>query len=225
MQIILRLLALILCMLIPVKQAHSQSINQPIAPPGSNSKVYKNKFEFARSHALGLNYVIENKQFYLNQNLLVLGMRPLQDKPHKATVILGEKATDQDWVLEEGSRAIWISGVSAPMTENPVVLALRFEEKNGSLQAQAFQVMKFVRDKKISLKIDEYVFYDLPGSKSNTCPIELLGESVAVDYYDEFECVILHAVKPGKTVLKVFRQWWHSSQAEFLAEYEIMVNE
>ena len=141
MQIILRLLALILCMLIPVKQAHSQSINQPIAPPGSNSKVYKNKFEFARSHALGLNYVIENKQFYLNQNLLVLGIRPLQDKPHKATVILGEKVTDQDWVMEEGFRAIWVSGVSAPVPENSIVLAARFEDKNGSFRAQAFLVM------------------------------------------------------------------------------------
>ncbi|RPI70949.1 MAG: hypothetical protein EHM45_24200 [Desulfobacteraceae bacterium] len=217
--------ALLLCVLIPVEVSYAQTGN-PLTPPVDlNLNLPKNKFEFSQSHALGLNYVIENKQFYLNQNLLVLGIRPLQDKPHKATVIIGEKATDRDWVLEDGSRAIWVSGVSAPVSEIPIILAVRFEEKNDALRAQAFLVMRVVRDKKIALKIGEYVFYDLPGSKSNTCPIDLLGESVAIDYYDPFECVILQGVKPGKAVLKVFTQWWHSSRAEFLAEYELSVNE
>lgn len=221
----LGLFVLLLCVLIPLEVSYAQAGN-PLTPPvDSNLKTPKNKFEFSQSHALGLNYVIENKQFYLNQNLLVFGIRPLQDKPHKASVIIGEKTTDRDWVLEDGSRAVWVSGVSAPVSEIPVILAVRFEEKNNALRAQAFLVMRVVRDKQVSLRIGEYLYYDLPGSKSNTCPIELSGSSAEIDYYDPFECVILHGVKPGKAVLKVFTQWWQSSRAEFLAEYELSVNE
>jgi hypothetical protein len=177
----------------------------------------------ALSRPLALAYLIENKQFYLNQPILVSGVRPEKDKPRKAMTILGQKTTDQDWVLEDGASAIWVSGISAPGYDDPFILVARFGESEGVLQVRASLLMKAGQPKKTNLRKGEYIFYPLPGSKSNTCPVKLLGDSVEIVYYDPFDSVILQAVKPGLTKLKVFSKWWNSSEVEFLAEYELVV--
>jgi hypothetical protein len=183
----------------------------------------ENKLDLGVSTPLKLAYLIENKQFYLDQPLLISGIRPENDKPKKAMTILGRKTTDQDWVLEDGASAVWVSGISAPGYDDPLILAARFKESDGVLHVQAFLRIKAGQQKKTNLRKGEYVYFHLPGSKSNTCPVKLLGDSVEIVYYDEFESVILQALKPGLTKLKVFSQWWSSSEVKFIAEYELVV--
>jgi hypothetical protein len=178
-----------------------------------------------RSHPLTLSYIIQHKQFHSKQNLLIFGFRPEGDRPKKASRVLGEKQTGQDWVLEEGAMAIWVTGISGPTHSDPLILHGRLEEKEGSPLLQGYRLMRIGKDqeKRITLHPGEYLFYSLPGSKSNTCPVELTGESVEIAFYDEFNGIILHAIKPGITKLRVFTLWWHGGRPEFLEECEIVV--
>jgi hypothetical protein len=207
-------MVLILCNLLQTKALYAEDV-MPVIP--------KNKFDLSLSRPLALAYLIENKQFYLNQPMLVSGVRPAQDKPQKATTIMGQKTTDQDWVLEDGVSAIWVSGVSAPGYADPIILAARFEESNGVLFAKAALLIKPGSQKKTILHKGEYIYYPLPGSKSNTCPVKLAGDSVEIVYYDPFESVILQGVKSGAAKLEVFSQWWNSSDVKLLTEYEVVV--
>lgn len=185
----------------------------------------KNKLHLDLSTPLTLSYIIQYKQFHSKQPRLISGFRPEEDKPKKASSIIGQKQTDRDWVLEEGLTAIWVTGISGPAHHDRMILRARLEEKGDSLILQGYQVMKIGKDqeKKTSLRPGEYIFYSLPGSKSNTCPVELAGNSVEIAFYDEFNSIILQAIKPGVTKLKIFTLWWRDIQPKFLGEYEIVV--
>lgn len=190
-----------------------------------SKEVPKNKFHVDRSHPVTLSYFLQYKQFHANQTLLILGFRPGDDKPLKASHILGQNLTDRDWVLEEGSTAIWVTGVPGPGDSERIILRARLEERGDSLMLQAYQLMKIGKDqeKRSSLRPGEYIYYSLPGSKSNTCPIELVGDSVEIAYYDPFDGVILQAIKPGGAKFKIFTLWRRDIEPKFLAEYEIVV--
>lgn len=187
------------------------------------NRLQENKLDLGVSTPLALAYLIENKQFYLDQPLLIPGVRPENDKPKKAMTILGQKTTDQDWVLEDGATAVWVSGISPPGYDDPFILVARFEESDGVLRVQASLSMKAGQQKKTHLRKGEYIFFHLHGNKSMTCPVELVGDSAEIVHYDHFESVILQAVKPGLTRLKVFSKGWNSPEVIFLAEYELVV--
>lgn len=185
----------------------------------------QNKLSLDRSHPLTVSYLVEYKQFHSKQRLLILGFRPEDDKPRKAFHIIGKKWTDQDWVLEEGSTAIWVTGIPGPTHHDQIILRARLEEKNDSLLLQGYQVIKIGlnQEKRVVLHKDEYVFYALPGSRSNTCPVELFGDSVEIAYYDSFDSIIFEAVKPGSVKLKIFTLWWRDAEPKFIEEHEIVV--
>jgi len=69
----------------------------------------------------------------------------------------------------------------------------------------------------------EYLFYDLPGSKSNSSQVELSASSVRIVHLDPFSGVILQAVTPGTTRMRIYTQWWQDAERKFIAEYEITV--
>jgi hypothetical protein len=200
-----------------------QSINgQPL---DSSSEQPENKLDLAMGSPFTLSYLIEYKQFNLDRTFLIIGARAENDKTKEGTAVSGRKRTDQDWLLQEGSKAMWVTGISGPSHHQKVILRGRLEEKGDSLLLQGYQQMQIGPDheKGVALLQGEYVFYDLPGSKSNTCPVELSGDSVEIVYYDPFESVILRAVKPGVARLKIYTLWWRDVESKFLAEYEIAV--
>lgn len=203
---------------IPIKGRNDLSL-------GLSKERPKNKLHIDLSHPLTLSYVIQYKQFHSKQHLLIFGFRPEGDKPKKASRIIGQKQTDQDWVLEEGSTAIWVTGITGPAHDHEIILRGRLEEQGDSLTLQAFQWMNIGKDKakKVSLRTGEYLFYSLPGSKSNTCPVELAGDSVEIAFYDPFSCIIIQAIKPGVTKLRVFDLWRRDVTPKFLGEHEIVV--
>lgn len=202
----------------PIKSLNDLSLNLSKERP-------KNKLHLDRSHPITLSYLLQYKQFHTNQTQLIFGFRPEDDKPKKASHVSGQKRTDRDWVLEEGSTAIWVTGIPGPTHHDQMVLRARLEEKGDSLLLQGYQAMKIGKDqeKRTSLRPGEYIFYSLPGSKSNTCPVELTGDSIEIAFYDEFNGIILQAIKPGVTKLKVFTLWWRDVTPKFLAEHEIVV--
>jgi hypothetical protein len=200
-----------------------QSINgQPL---DSSSQPPENKLDLAMGSPFTLSYLIEYKQFNLDRTFLIIGARAENDTAKEGAAVSGRKRTDQDWLLEEGSKAMWVTGISGPPHHQEVILRGRLEEKGASLLLQGYQLMKIGPDheKGVALRQGEYVFYDLPGSKSNTCPVELSGDSVEIVYYNPFESIILRAVKPGKTRLKIYTLWWRDVESKFLAEFEIAV--
>ena len=187
------------------------------------ASVAVDKFDWPLSGPMALAYLVDNKQFHLDQDVLIPGVRPEDDKPKKAAAILGKRMTDRDWVLEDRDRAIWVSGISAPSHDQPFVLAARLRERDSVLYVQASLLMKVGQPEVSGLRRGEHVYYDLPGNKSVTCPVELSGDSVEIVHHNPFEYVVLKAVSPGRTKLRVFSKWWNEPEVKLLSEYEIVV--
>jgi len=207
-------------------------ITQVDTPPlaviseGSPKMRNEDKLQVDHSMPMNLSYLIDSRQFYLNQILLVYGFRPENDKAGSAATVWGKKTSDQDWLLERESAAVWVTGVDAPQHHEEIILRARMEEKDGEIILRGYQVIQVgpVQEPRVTLKTGEYLYYDLPGSRSNSCPIDLIGDAVETVFYDAHSGVILEAVKSGAAKLKVFTHWWQDPQAKFLREYEIVVS-
>ena len=187
---------------------------------------HEHKLKVDHGMPMNLPFLIDSRQFYLNQILLVYGFRPENDKAANASIVWGDKTSDQDWLLERESAAIWVTGVDGPQHHGEIVLRAQLEEKDGGLMLRGHQVIQVgsPQEPGTALKMGEYLYYDLPGSRSNSCPIDLIGDAVETVFYDAHSGVILEAVKPGTARLKVFSHWWQDPQPKFLREYDIVVH-
>lgn len=193
---------------------------------GQPKSRWEEKLQVDHSLPMNLSYLIDSRQFYLNQILLVYGFRQENGKAGNAVTVWGSKTGDQDWLLERESTAIWVTGVNAPGHHGEIILRARLEEKEGEIMLRGYQVIEVGPDREpgVTLKTGEYLYYDLPGSRSNSCPIELIGDAVETVFYDPHSGVIVEAVKPGAAKLKVFSHWWQDAQAKYLREYDIVVS-
>ncbi len=208
-----------------VIKSHENKILHDLNDQRSENKI-QNKFHLLYSNPFALSYILKYQSFHLNQNLLIIGSRPAYDKPENASTVFGKQENDNDWLLEEGSSAIWVKSIPGPVSHEQIIVLGSLEEKGGNIYLNGQYLINIgnEKEKKIVLHKGEYIFYALPGSRSNTCPVELYGDSVAIAYYDPFDAIILEAVKAGPAKLKVFSLWWRDSQPEFIGEYEILVN-
>jgi hypothetical protein len=177
------------------------------------------------SMPMGLSYLIEYRQFHAERFVLVSGSRPAHDQAGKNIRVHGRKKNDQDWLLVDGPSAIWVTGLAGPGHQAPLMLRARLDEQGGTLGLRGYQLIKIglEEQKRVLLHPGEYLYYDLPGSKSNSSHVELSDSSVQIVHLDPFSGVILQAVTPGTTRMRIYTQWWRDAEREFLAEYEIAV--
>lgn len=183
------------------------------------------KLSLDLSAPIDLSYLIEYRQFNVERLVLVSGSRPAHDQAGKSTRVHGKKKSDSDWLLVNGPSAIWVTGLAGPGHQDPLILRARLEEQDGTLALRGYQSIKIgvKEEKRVVLHPGEYLYYDLPGSKSNSSQVELSAGSVQIVYLDPFSGVILQAVAPGTTRMRIYTQWWQDAERKFLAEYEIAV--
>ncbi|MBN2199222.1 MAG: hypothetical protein JW747_05160 [Candidatus Aminicenantes bacterium] len=193
----------------------------PAAPPREEAAVQE--FDWPLSGLRPLDDLLEYKPFHLNEPVLLSGIRPEDDKPINAAAVLGKKTTDRDWVFEDGPAAVWVSGIDGPDAGEPIVLAARLRERNGALSVEASLILKIGQPGRTVLRPGEHVYFDLPGNKSVTCPIELDGGAVAVVHHNEFEYVVLKALEPGTAKLRIFSKWWNAPEKKIMSEHELAV--
>ena len=208
----------------PMEKVEAQTLS--VISDRSPGDRHEHKLKVDHGMPMNLPFLIDSRQFYLNQTLLVYGFRPENDKAGHAATVWGRRTSDQDWLLERESAAIWVTGVDGPQHHGEIVLRAQLEEKDGGLMLRGHQVIQVgsQQEPATALKTGEYLYYDLPGSRSNSCPIDLIGDAVETVFYDAHSSVILEAVKPGTARLKVFSHWWQDPQPKFLREYEIVVH-
>lgn len=183
------------------------------------------KLSLDLSAPIELAYLIEYRQFNTDRLVLVSGSRPVHDQAVKSIRVHGKKKNDADWLLVNGTSAIWVTGLAGPGHQGQLILRARLEEQDGTLGLRGYQLIKIglKEEKRVVLHPGEYLFYDLPGSKSNSSQVELSAGSVRIVHLDPFSGVILQAVAPGTTRMQLYTQWWQDAERKFLAEYEIAV--
>ncbi|MBI5552274.1 MAG: hypothetical protein HY911_12265 [Desulfobacterales bacterium] len=183
------------------------------------------KLSLDLSMPISLSYLIEYRQFNAERLVLVYGSRPAHDQPGKDIQVYGKKKSAADWLLVDGPTAIWVTGLAGPGHRVPLMLRARLEEQGGTLGLRGYQLIKVgvKEEKRVVLHPGEYLYYDLPGSKSSSSHVELSASSVLIVHLDPFSGVILQAVTPGTTRMRIYTQWWQDAAAQFLAEYEIAV--
>ena len=136
----------------------------------------------------------------------------------------GGKRTDGDWVVEDGSGAIWVTGLPAPTPGKPVVLSGRFTKDAGpfALRGIRFLVAGTPRGKTV-VRSGEFVYYPLAGTKSSTCPVEIDGDAAAVAFTDERDTLIVRAVKPGAAKIRIFSLWFTGDKPTPAGEHLLAV--
>ncbi|HEY3490185.1 MAG TPA: hypothetical protein VGK27_08715 [Candidatus Deferrimicrobiaceae bacterium] len=92
---------------------------------------------------------------------LVVGTRPAGDKPGDGVTLRGVKRTDADWVVADGSGALWVTGLPAPEPGKPVVLSGRFTTE-GLLALKGIRFLVFAEPKgKTVAHAGDFVYYAL----------------------------------------------------------------
>jgi hypothetical protein len=141
-------------------------------------------------------------------SFLVVGTRPAGDKPEEGVTLHGAKRTDADWVVADGSGALWVTGLPAPEPGVPVVLSGRFTTE-GALALKGIRFLVFADKKgKTVARAGDFVYYTLSGNKSATCPVEIDGDAAAVAFTDERDALIIRAVKPGTAKIRIYSLWF-----------------
>lgn len=140
---------------------------------------------------------------------LIVGTRPVGDKPKDGVALRGEKRSDGDWVVADGSGAVWVTGLPAPEPGKPVVLSGRFTKEGGTLALKGIRfLITGVSNGKTVARKGDFVYYPLAGTKSSTCPVEVEGDAAEVAFTDERDTLIVRAVKPGTAKIKLFSLWF-----------------
>lgn len=135
---------------------------------------------------------------------LVAGMRPAGDKTGDGISIRGKKRTDADWVVTDGSAAIWVTGLPAPEPGKPLLFTGRFTT-DGALALKGIRfLIAAERTGKTLARPGDFIYYPLAGNKSNTVPVEIDGDAAAVAFTDERDALILRAVRPGTAKIRFF---------------------
>jgi hypothetical protein len=156
---------------------------------------------------------------------LVVGTRPAQDTPAAGLKLSGARQSEADWVISDGSGAVWVTGLlPAPKPGEPVLLSGRFVARDGKV---ALQGIRFLRAGKqqgtTSARPGDFLYFPLGGTKSTTCPVELEGDAAEMAFTDERDTLILRAVKPGTVKIKVFSHWFNEDKPTFTKELLLSV--
>lgn len=135
---------------------------------------------------------------------LVVGMRPSGDRTNDGVRIRGQKRTAADWVVSDGTDAIWVTGLPAPKPGKPVVFTGRFTT-DGALALKGIRFLVAAEPKgKTLARPGDFVVYPLAGNKSNTVPVETEGDAAELAFTDERDTLIVRAVRPGTAKIRFF---------------------
>lgn len=135
---------------------------------------------------------------------LVVGMRPAGDKTDAGVSIRGKKRSDADWVVSDGSDAIWVTGLPAPEPGKPLLFTGRFAT-DGALILKGIRFLVAAEPTGTTrAHAGDFIAYPLAGNKSNTVPVEIDGEAAAVVFTDERDALIVRAIQPGTAKIRFF---------------------
>jgi len=168
-----------------------------------------------------LAYLVENRQLHAG-TFLVTGARPKDDRPAEEHPLLGQPEKG-DWVFEDGTAAIRVTGVPPPAPGQPIVLAASF----GPASEPSLRGIRTVRAGTTRgptvVRAGDFVRFSLPSTKSYSCHVEFSGDVASIESLGFLDGVIVRGVRPGTVRGKVLAQWWNRPEPELREEFTLEV--
>lgn len=159
---------------------------------------------------------------------LFFGQRPGGDGPRQGVRVFGKRQADTDWLLQDETGAVWVTGLPAPSANRPVVVHGSISQTQGGLQLKGLHLFQDAGRKgkeARTLKKGEYLFLGLSSSKSTYEEVAVKGDSVK-RCFQSGEAVVFEAVTPGSTKVAVIQMWsMQGMKSETIMEFEIVVQE
>jgi hypothetical protein len=204
---------------IPTKELDRPDIS------GSAPAVQKPPFGLTDLMSYNLSYFYDTIEYNAESTRLVVGQRVREEKVPENIRIHGKKPDDPSWLMVEGQIAMWVSGVPAPEEGKTILLAARPIRTGEAYVIEGLGILMDVlcKDARIEARVGAYLYIGLPGSKSNSCPVEVDGEAVETLYYDPHAALILRAVRPGIARIGISSLWWTEDAPKPISSCEIEV--
>ncbi len=154
---------------------------------------------------------------------VLVGTRPAGDVPVGGTSIRGKRRGEGDWVISDGSGAIWVTGLSAPEPGKPVVLIGQFTTDGAlALRGIRFLVPASLKGKTIA-RTGDFIYFPLSANKGTAIPVEIDGGAVELAFSDERDALIVRAVKAGEARLRFFALGFMEEKPVLRGERTIVV--
>jgi hypothetical protein len=170
---------------------------------------------------LTVAYLVENRQFQTG-TCLVTGARPKDDRPSADHPLIGKPAAG-DWVFEDGTAAIRVTGVPPPEPGRPIVLAARLGPASEPALL-GLRVMTAGNPRGATVVgAGDFVHFSLPATKSYSTYVEFSGDVAAIESLALLHGLIVRGVRSGTVRGKVFAQWWNRPEPEPRGELTVEV--
>jgi hypothetical protein len=168
-------------------------------------------------------YLVSQRSFQTGA-CLIEGIRPREDRPSTGKPVFGGPLEPGDWLLEDPSGAIRVSGAKPPPPGRRVLLAATFADAALPPSLQGLRWMASgLGDGTDVLQVGEYLHLSMHVSKSTSQFPEFAGDTRAMEVLFFHEGVILKGLAPGTVSIKIFEQWWNRSAPEFVREFKLKV--
>jgi hypothetical protein len=191
------------------------------------SEVAPNSLFLDRNQGLpfNLSYYYEYVRPYSKANIII-GSKVEADKIPANVKFEGNNPGGNSWILCQGDRAVWITGISAPETTSEIMLVV----KSGNPDEKFLNGIAILRDvtrggKEVAAEKGVYLYFALAGSKSTSSWAEVEGEAVETAFTDHSESLILKTVKAGTAEVRIFSQFWNSNEQELIYRGKIIVSD
>ncbi|MDP2877721.1 MAG: hypothetical protein Q8O00_16145, partial [Holophaga sp.] len=169
-------------------------------------------------------YLVSQRAFQTG-TFLIQGVRSKDDRPTAGLPIYGAIGPG-DWMLEDISGAIRISGIPAPEPGRRVILAAQFTAGDPQPSLKVLHmVASGLGDGTDVIRVGEHLHLPMPSSKSTSLYPEFSGDTAAIEALFLHESVILRGIRPGIVSVKVFEQWWNRAAPELHGEFKLTVKD
>jgi hypothetical protein len=212
--------ALVAAVLVP-QRAPAGPVDDLVPPGPARTPPWAEAFKAFDGTPRPLAWLVENRQFQTG-TFLVAGARPQDDRPAADHAIAGAPEAG-DWVFEDGTAAIRVFGVPAPLPGKAIVLAARFGPADPpSLRAVRVVAAGNPRGTTV-VGAGDFVHFSLPGTKSYGLHVEFSGDVAAIESLPFLDGVVVRGLRPGTVTGKVFAEWWNRPEPELRGELTVEV--
>lgn len=156
---------------------------------------------------------------------LVTGTRPKDDRPTTAgRPAVGAARGPGDWVLEDDTGAIRVTGVPAPAPGRPVVLAASFAEPGSEPLLRGQRIVTAGRARGTNVvRVGEFVHLPLGSTKSYSSHLEFSGDLASIESVGFLNGAIVLGVRPGTVAGRILATWWNRPEPELRGEVVLEV--
>ncbi len=196
----------------------------PPAPAAPRPPAWAEDLRVFDARPLAISYVVANREFYAG-TFLVAGARPRDGRPAaEGRPLFGAAPGPGDWLLEDDTGAIRVSGAPAPEPGRPVVLAASLGAPGAAPFLRGERLVTAApASGTVVVHVGEFVRLPLASTKSSSSHLELSGDLGSIEAAGFLNAELVLGVRPGRVTGRIVTTWWNRPEPERRGEVVLEV--